>query len=134
MVMPASCDDALVARGPLSLSLSTFLFSVYCAAAPNLWSVRNPSRRKKGLPAVLSDHTAFSAPRTKTEKEVNKQQPVAILAQGHWCRARKKNRYLLPISLFAFHSRAPWSFACALLCLPLLFFPLLCFALGLRWG
>ena len=29
---------------------------------------------------------------------------MAILAQGHWCRARKKNRYLLPISLFAFHS------------------------------
>ena len=28
---------------------------------------------------------------------------MAILAQGHWCRARK-NRYLPPISLFAFHS------------------------------
>ena len=42
-------------------------------------------------------------PKQKTDKEENKQQPVAILAQGHWCRARK-NRYLPPISLFAFHS------------------------------
>ena len=44
------------------------------------------------LQTVLSGHTAFSAPETKTDKEENKQQPVAILAQGHWCRARKKKQ------------------------------------------
>ena len=48
--------------------------------------------RSCGRPAgcFVGSHSVQRAQNKKTDKEVNKQQPVAILAQGHWCRARKK--------------------------------------------
>ena len=95
-VLEVTLLEAITVHIPTSFSR----FFPVLAAAPNFGVRGSPVIE---LQTVLSGHTAFSAPETKTDKEENKQQPVAILAQEHRCCAHK-NRYLLPISLFAFHS------------------------------
>ena len=136
MVMPASCDDALVARGPLSLSLSTFLVFRVLRCRPQPLECAEPF--------TLSGHTAFSAPRTKTDKEVNKQQPVAILVQGSRSACHDEHEgslcfaspcfALLPCaltchSLLCFAVRCSALLCCASLCLALLCLALRCLAL-----
>ena len=137
--LPASFKDVLEVM--LLEALSHFhcrlsFFSVYCAAAPNLWSVRNP------LPCRVTQRSA--RPEQKTDKEVNKQQPVAILAQGSRSACHDEHEgslcfalpcfALLPCaltchSLLCFAVRCSALLCCASLCLALLCLALRCLAL-----